>query len=276
MAFPCKLGQSLTYLKHNEKLLEWNSIDADNKTWFKTVFTITKKTIEAHSSDEISNTLLRLLQIAKEKNPTFLNYGGKVTTHLEFPKEFGLGSSSTLIANIALWANINPYELLWEGFSGSGYDIACANSFNPLLYQLTNNIPKTTLVQINYDFSDQLFFVYLNKKQNSREGIAQYRKKGTINSSIIDEISEISEATAMATSLASFELLLNKHEDIISALLDIHTIKTTYFSDYNGCIKSLGAWGGDFVLATGAPEYVKKYFSEKGFKIIIPFEDMVL
>ena len=276
MAFPCKLGQSLTYLKHNEKLLEWNSIDADNKTWFKTVFTITKKTIEAHSSDEITNTLLRLLQIAKEKNPTFLNYGGKVTTHLEFPKEFGLGSSSTLIANIALWANINPYELLWEGFSGSGYDIACANSFNPLLYQLTNNTPKTTLVQINYDFSDQLFFVYLNKKQNSREGIAQYRKKGTINSSIIDEISEISEAIAMATSLASFELLLNKHEDIISALLDIHTIKTTYFSDYNGCIKSLGAWGGDFVLATGAPEYVKKYFSEKGFKIIIPFEEMVL
>ena len=43
----------------------------------------------------------------------------------------------------------------------------------------------------------------------------------------------------------------------------------------SGTIKSLGAWGGDFVLATGDEE-AQKYFKRKGYKTIIPFQDMIL
>lgn len=199
-----------------------------------------------------------------------------MTTQLEFHKDFGLGSSSTLIANIAQWANIDPYTLLWEGFSGSGYDIACANNNSPLLYQLKNKKPIIEQVAIDYPFKDQLFFVYLNKKQNSREGISLYRKKGVIPSALIQQISEISVSVAKASSLITFENLLNEHENIIASLLNIPTVKTHLFTDYDGCIKSLGAWGGDFILATGTPEYVTAYFTKKGFNTIIPFSNMVL
>ena len=34
----------------------------------------------------------------------------------------------------------------------------------------------------------------------------------------------------------------------MSELLDTKTIKELLFPDFSGTIKSLGAWGGDFVL----------------------------
>jgi hypothetical protein len=42
-----------------------------------------------------------------------------------------------------------------------------------------------------------------------------------------------------------------------------------------GCIKSLGAWGGDFILVTGN-EKNWNYFKEKGFKTILSFKEMIL
>ena len=41
-----------------------------------------------------------------------------------------------------------------------------------------------------------------------------------------------------------------------------------------GEIKSLGAWGGDFILAAG-PSDSNKYFEKKGFKTVIRFMDML-
>ena len=47
---------------------------------------------------------------------------------MNFDKNWGLGSSSTLINNISSWAKINPYDLLWSISKGSGYDIASGQS----------------------------------------------------------------------------------------------------------------------------------------------------
>ena len=47
----------------------------------------------------------------------------------------------------------------------------------------------------------------------------------------------------------------------------------TIDSDYNGEIKSLGAWGGDFILAAG-PTNTPEYFSSKGFNTIIRYNEM--
>ena len=58
----------------------------------------------------------------------------------------------------------------------------------------------------------------------------------------------------------------------------LHTqkpIKQKLFSDFPGGIKSLGAWGGDFILATGTKETME-YFKEKGYATVISFQDMVL
>jgi hypothetical protein len=87
-----------------------------------------------------------------EMNSTFLQKGGLVETHLEFDRSWGLGSSSTLISNIALWANINPYLLLEQSFGGSGYDVACAQANGPLLYIRNefNPIIKTHTIELSF------------------------------------------------------------------------------------------------------------------------------
>ena len=264
LAMPCKLGQSLRYTPKTSNLLHWTSYDADGRIWFSTVFNVSETAILCEHNDEKSEVLLKLLQVCRKKNPHFLKMGGSVTTHLEFPKEYGLGSSSTLIANLATWAKISPYELLWEGFTGSGYDIACAINNQPILYKLLNQNPTVTPITLNYPFTQHLFFVHLNKKQNSREGIARYRSTGVVDKTILDEISALSLTISKAQNLDRFEQALTRHEKLISSIINSPTIKQTHFTQFKGAIKSLGAWGGDFILATGKPDYVLPYFKEKG------------
>ena len=47
------------------------------------------------------------------------------------------------------------------------------------------------------------------------------------------------------------------------------------FPDYFGTLKSLGAWGGDFILATGNKD-TSQYFIDKGYATILKYSDMVL
>jgi len=72
-----------------------------------------------------------------------------------------------------------------------------------------------------------------------------------------------------------FERLLSIHEKIISNLLNCSTIQEDRFKDFTGVVKSLGGWGGDFVLATGNKDSLK-YFKEKGFETILPYKEMIL
>ncbi len=67
---------------------------------------------------------------------------------------------------------------------------------------------------------------------------------------------------------------MNEHEEIVSEFLKLETIKKEKFSDYQGAVKSLGAWGGDFVMVTGSSGDMQ-YFRKKGFNTIISFEDMI-
>lgn len=72
--------------------------------------------------------------------------------------------------------------------------------------------------------------------------------------------------------------LLEEHERIISQWMETERVKSSLFPDFPGAIKSLGAWGGDFVLvASGlSPAQTKKYFTDKGYSTLIPFAEMVL
>ena len=68
---------------------------------------------------------------------------------------------------------------------------------------------------------------------------------------------------------------LEHHETIMSELLDTKTIKELLFPDFSGTIKSLGAWGGDFVLVVAAHDPTE-YFRAKGFDTILRYQDMIL
>ena len=103
-------------------------------------------------------------------NQPYLNF----ETQLEFPREWGLGSSSTLIASVARWAGIDPFQLLEDTFGGSGYDIACANSQHPVLFQRRQGQPSYVEVPYVPVFADHICFAFLGHKQDSRAGIARY------------------------------------------------------------------------------------------------------
>ncbi|MGB5275149.1 MAG: GYDIA family GHMP kinase, partial [Flavobacteriaceae bacterium] len=201
--------------------------------------------------------------------------GFAIETKLDFPKEWGLGSSSTLINNIAQWAQVDAYELLWNAFSGSGYDIACAQNDTPLLYRLNKGIPEIQAVMFDPPFKKELFFVYLNKKQDSREGIARYRGRTFDKNKLIADISSLSKHIVKASTLSTYDALVLEHEKLISRALGLPMVKEAKFSDFEGSIKSLGAWGGDFILASGNLG-TPGYFKQKGYDVIIPFSKMML
>lgn len=277
LAIPTTYGQSLTVTPIEASKLIWESIDFNGDTWFSNDFKLNSISSETTHSDEISQTLNNLLAEAKRLNPEFLNdsNGFHIKTSLTFPRNWGLGSSSTLIHNIALWANVNPFILLWNAFKGSGYDIASARHNSPIIYQLKKKQPIATEVMFSPSFSKQLYFVYLNEKQNSRNAITNYNaRKGKIANEI-KVINAITSEMIASTSMVDFNLLLQEHEAIIADIIKETPVQKRLFADYFGQAKSLGAWGGDFILATGNDD-TPNYFKSKGYETIIPFDEMIL
>ena len=278
LAIPTKFGQDLIVKKIDQPKIIWQSFDMKKNVWFDCVFELPNlDPINSNNDTTISKTLQKILKEAHKLNPEFLisKTGFKIKTKLIFPRNWGLGTSSTLINNIAQWAKIDAFELLQNSFGGSGYDIACAQINNPITFQLIHKEPKITSVVFNPAFKDQLFFVHLNKKQNSKKAIEKYRKyKGDIFT-FSKEISQLTNAILKSKNINDFEKIIIEHEKIISSIIKQKPIQQELFADYFGHTKSLGAWGGDFILATGN-ENTPKYFKNKGFETVISFQDMIL
>lgn len=279
LALPSKYGQSLTVEPIDKPQLIWKSIDHSGNAWFQSEFSLEKIASDfLNPPNDIEKRIIQILKAAKQLNSDFLSdeTGFNITTKLDFPNNWGLGSSSTLINNIASWANVDAYKLLELTFGGSGYDIACAQNNNPITYQ--NKPDKTRTINsipFNPSFKNELFFVHLNQKQNSREAIRHYNSNKQNFVSIILEIDDITESIVNCSSISEFQNLISNHEQIISKLINLPTVKAKLFPDFSGALKSLGAWGGDFVLATGNYKDMS-YFKDKGFQTIIPYTDMIL
>ena len=277
LSIPTKYGQSLIVEKTNKPNINWRSFDEKQNLWFEAILIIENNSLLVEGQENpISKKLIEILETAKKLNPNFLldAIGYNITTHLDFPRDWGLGTSSTLINNIANWANVDAYQLLQLSFGGSGYDIASAKNDSPIIYQLKNNTSIVETLELNWNFKDQLFFVYLNKKQNSHSAINSYQKKEKPSEGIIKKISSITSKLIDCRSLNEFESIISTHENCISEILQKKTIKELLFKDYNRAIKSLGAWGGDFILVTGN-NLELDYFRNKGYSTIIPFNEMI-
>jgi mevalonate kinase len=279
LALPTKFGQNLIIESGNPNEINWKSFDADNSIWLEETFSF--ETISQENKDLFDNPihrrLVEILHEAFQMNPNFLlnDYGYNITTQLSFPRNWGLGTSSTLINNLSQWLKIDAFELLQRSFGGSGYDIACAKKDNPIVYQLQDNKPSYRQVDFYPNFSSHLYFVYLNRKQNSQSAIANYINKQNEIGKTIEIINRITKNVLATSDLKSFAYEMEKHENVLSEVLEMNTIKEAFFDDFKGVIKSLGAWGGDFVLVISKvdPTY---YFKERGFETIIKYDDMIL
>lgn len=278
LAVPTRFGQNFTVKQGVAQELKWTSFDSDKTIWFQDILTfseIINKSV-SEKNDSVKNTLIEILHQAIIQNPTILDEQGfEIETHLTFPRNWGLGTSSTLINNIAKWFQIDAFELLAKSFGGSGYDIACAQTNSPIIYQLENEIPNFKTVSFNPTFKDHIYFVYLNQKKSSKSAITTYLTQRHKSPSICSKINTITQEIVQCSTLDTFAQLLIYHEILMSEVLETTTIKEQLFPDFEGVIKSLGAWGGDFIMVL-SKENPKQYFIEKGYTVVLNYDEVIL
>jgi mevalonate kinase len=281
IALPLKKGQSMNirFSPGNELKINWSATDP-NGIWFEAeLFKKDDWVIRSTSNPLIAARLTTLLETATTVNPAFLSETGtyRVDNHLAFKKEWGWGSSSTLIANLARWSETDPYQLNRLVSNGSGYDIACARSESPLIYQLINNTPVVEEIRFAPGFRDLLAFVYLGNKMDTSMEISQFNRLSQPLEADQTRIGEIGLEMATTTSFDRFNQLIENHESILSQILHKKPVKELLFPDFPGFVKSLGAWGGDFILASSLEDFrkTKAYFLKKGYPTLFSWNDII-
>ena len=271
LALPCKFGQSLKFTEDSNGNLEWISKDMNDTIWFTAYFEAKTLKVLKTSNYNTVKWVKKILEFCNKNSLTNKNLQGKIECKLEFPNNWGLGSSSTLLNNLASLYEINPYDLNFSTTNGSGYDIACAGSNSAITYQVIENIPQVKKINWSPIFKDEILFIFLKKKQKSNLEVKRFKELKK-DPDLISRISSITKEIIYSKTIEEFEHLLDEHEAITGQYIQSETVKSKYFSDYDGSIKSLGAWGGDFVLATGKN---KNYFLDKGFDTILSFSEII-
>jgi mevalonate kinase len=280
LALPVRFGQSLhVEIAGGPPHLHWES-RVRGKEWFTADFQLPGLKIISTNDQEVALRLQTLLENAASLNPDTLNQDAAihVLADIGFDLNTGLGSSSSLISNIAWWFDVDPFQLFRDTYTGSGYDIACARSPHAILYRLTDGHPVIQQVKFDPPFRQHIYFVHLGRKQDTHLGIRHYRGAGRAGQKELERISAISNQLVKSKELLEFEDLLTEHETIVGRILGIVPVKQTLFTDFQGTIKSLGAWGGDFILATwsGNRQEMEDYFHSKGLRTIYAFDELIL
>ncbi|PWD98220.1 GYDIA family GHMP kinase [Marinilabilia rubra] len=278
LAVPLSKGQLMKVSPNSSPVFSWTAFSPAGE-WFSVNFKNDLSVIDTNDPQKAKTLKNILTRAAAIKNVTPDFFAGKsVTTELEFDPNWGWGSSSTLISNLSNWMEIDPYQLLSRTFGGSGYDLACSNASGPVFYVLSGSTPLHEPTQFNPPFEDQLWVVYLNKKQSSSKAIKEHLKKTQKKSLLIKEISHISRQMSIEKSFENFSKLMIEHESVISGLIGWAPLKEKHFNDFPGAVKSLGAWGGDFFMALSplSDDETKKYFQTKGLNVLFKIKDIKL
>lgn len=279
LAFPLKLGQSLKITPIQEPLIKWRTYEEGAQA-FTATFSNNDFEILASSHPDKAKFIQQLLKACFKLNRDVLseNVGFCADSFIEFNMNWGLGTSSTLINNLAQFAKVDPFQLNLLISKGSGYDVVCASKSKPIIFQRINNSYLAKEITFNPSFTDHLHLVYLNKKMPTEKNISNFLTKKSNHKISVDKISQITQEISLCQSLPNFIDLLTEHESLISTCIEEPTIQSSLFNDFNGIVKSLGAWGGDFVLAASPWDQKKQldYFNNKGYKTVIPFKDLVV
>jgi mevalonate kinase len=271
LAIPLSYGQKMHVESSKNDFLEWKSSHND-ATWFSCFFS---KTLEIINTSDLPNAqmLIRLMKIIKETNPDLFGNGLNFHTEMNFKPGWGFGSSSTFISLLAQWSKMDPYLLLEKSFGGSGCDVACATANTPVIYDMQGR--QTVPVYLFPKVSSKTLFVYSGKKKDSNEAVKQFRAQ-TVFDDDIEKMKRIIIAVANATQVDVFEEAMEESEKLLSRILKLKPVKEILFPDYPYAIKSLGAWGGDFFMATFRKEVeARKYFEEKGYTTLFNYNELI-
>lgn len=267
VAFPLKFGQTLSVAKSEG--IVWESY-SKHGMWFSASMS-SDFTILKTNNEEVAEILQRLFRVIHTEQPQ-LDFHQHFKAEANFELNWGLGSSSTLISLLSQWSGVDVRKLLDVSFGGSGYDVACATATAPILY--ANGTIKKEF-HLPKSITDNMLFIYLGNKQNSREEIKRYKKE-TITQEQVDQLNTAIEMALQTDVIDVFEQQLDCSEELISSIIKTEKLKQRLFPDYSYSVKSLGAWGGDFFLATYRDlETAKRYFQGKGYTTLFTYQELI-
>ncbi len=276
LAFPCRHRQFLSVFHQPEKQTHnWITRVGD-----ETIFSceIDKSSLEVQNirgSFDSAKYIESLIKAVHHINPEAFAHSFRFETLLTFRPEWGLGSSSSLIVNMARFADVDPFFLHRMISRGSGYDVACALFEKPLLFKNPEK-PEISFPEIHYNFTESLYFLPLNIKQDSQKAVKDILSK-QISPQALAKASQLAVDLSQATDFISFTKLLNEYVHLVEDQLGLSNPAKEFFSDFQGTIKPLGAWGGDLMLVASQENksYIHGYFGAKGFKTVIEWHTII-
>jgi mevalonate kinase len=295
LALPLKFGQKLKWQGWTKgPTLEWNT-RVQGRRWFNAVFRGPDYSVVSTSDRAKARFLGEILLKASQlsvQGPV----SGRVESSVDFDVRWGLGSSSSLISNVAYLFDINPFELHFSVSGGSGYDIACARADSPLMYKLRYqsekyhaysansyntgifSMPVYRHVNFNPLFKNSLFFAWTGRKQDSSESVEDFLSTVRSKDTDILNISRISQEVLNSKTIDEFKNLMKEHDHIISGVLGKKPVSETDFREFPGYVKSLGAWGGDFIMITweGSVIELKHLLQQKGIDTLFSYDKLIM
>jgi mevalonate kinase len=289
LAVPLQRGQWLRVREEESSAvptIHWRSLDQHGQEWFSMQMRIEGLEILQSTDQAISDRLRQILLAISDLGSTtmWLSNGMQLfhnlhfTTEVDFDRAWGLGTSSTLIALLADWANMDQYALLAATFGGSGYDVACAFAKQPIVYARTKEqLAHVEPVDFQPPADARFYFVYLNQKMNSRDAIRAYRS-GASSDTFIRSVTDLTDAFLDMRDLQEAQQIMKAHEALLAKRLGQIPVKNLFFADFPGAVKSMGAWGGDFVLAAThlEPKEMTKWCNLHGFPVFFEWSELVI
>ena len=277
LALPVSLGQWMYVWEFDSPgggdRLIWEAKEKDGSTWLNESFALPLETMEAETEksserDRSREVLHSMLSMVAEG---FWKPGKsyRIETQLEFDCSSGLGSSSTMVANFARFAGLDAQKVQQKVLGGSGYDVAVAELGKGLVFWKNAEVANWDAWKLSADLTSKWKIVFLGKKQNSRNALADVKGKLMEiekDDFLMHQLQQVCAAVKMANQVPMLEAGLEMWQAILAMSLGLETPYQhfKFQPTKGGLCKWLGAWGGDMLLINDVfeeseREALKKY-----------------
>ncbi len=268
LAVPTQKGQHL-YVESNIGPLFWEAVDCHGQIWLSGYV----------DRDPSLAWLKRCIQEALALAGLSEMPTGRIRTVLEFERDWGWGSSSTVISLIAQWIGVAALDLHFRVSQGSGYDVACAQAQGAILYRRQGDSAEIRPVSMENWPTDHLYLAYLGQKQDSQVEVKHYLGTTDVlravahTTRLTEKLLEASKPSEWSAILVAHEQFMEQHLQRTSPVFAL-TAHSPFRAHAGG--KSLGAWGGDFALFCDPNLGALDYLHQRADLVAFPWAEVVL
>lgn len=272
LCIPLKAGQTMMVDSSNDDHIHWSWKYKDR---YLADFTLHKESLEVLTCRHGDPSwVIRLINHIRSKSEDFLKNRGRIIRFdNQFPPEWGLGSSSATISSVCRYAGVDPFHINEILTGGSGADIAAATANQWFIYRKAQP-PVSWSLPFPFRLAHHVWFVYSGSKQATASHIQEVKNtRNTFNISLLPHVNWLVYRFITASALPELSFIVQEHESVISQLILKDPVGAD-FPDFPGKIKSLGAWGGDFLMAVSQQDeaFVKNYFATRGYPEVFSWE----